>query len=574
MKFKKVILTISLFIFMLFITSCSTENNKCEHNYEVTERVYATCDVEGKRVFTCSKCNDSFVETLNKMEHLYRKVDEKIPTCENDGEIIYKCLNCDDQYSKLVEKIGHNFINGKCQHCGENENKNPQDCEHEYTIIESILPTCQADGEKIYKCDYCNKDYYEIIDKVDHEYVNGECKYCNKAENVAPEDCDHEYIKKSETKSTCIKNGFIEYECSNCKNTYKDEKELASHEYEAGFCVVCNVNNPKYDGSVIYDVFGEDTNIYEVDERNPYGIDLSRYGDNVSAVFYTPNYGAMTDPYLNVSFNDFYNNYSPATSVEDAYYRSKHYYISGDITEQGHIPPQSEYTIDGSYVRCTTALYILSTKGEYLGYVPNSINSEQPYIIYYGAGYQSINDVAAYLLAFGEVPANNKYDKNQGKSSAIDQWGIYGRVNNSSFSGDTSKYPYEPKLPGIGTLKYIETDFGTKGGYVTSNSITGTYYNQGIYNNGKSITRGAARFVFVTKASTNRIDDRYVFYTYNHYNDFQEYLNYNDGFGLRFGNQSAGNEYCGSTKDYTASNKYPITLYPQTVLKKYEEIGN
>lgn len=405
------------------------------------------------------------------------------------------------------------------------------ECEHDYAV-HTVKPTCQEEGKNTYTCSKCNDSYEEVLSVVDHNYVDGYCEYC-----------------KIEDKTQTIE----------CK-----------HLYEGGFCIYCDKNNPKYDGSIIYDIFGDKTNIYENDEQNPYGIDLSKYGSDVSAVFYTPNY--TSDPYQNITYEEFYKNYTPANSVEDAYYRTKHHFISGDIKEQGHIPPQSNYKENDSYIRCTTATYILSTKGEYIAYVPNDLDGDLDYIIYYGAGYQDINDVAAYLLAFGEVPANNNYHKSKGKTQTIEDWGIYGRVNNSSFSGDTSKYPYEPLLPGVGSVSYIETDFGTKGGYITSNSITGTYYNQGIYNNGRSITRGAARFVFVSKSSRKSIDDRYVFYTYNHYNDFQEYLNYNDGFGFRFGNQSAGNEYCGGNNDYYASNVYPITKYPQTVLKKYSEI--
>ena len=392
----------------------------------------------------------------------------------------------------------------------------PNTCEHDYQLSEKIEATCQEWGSETYRCSKCQKGYMEDLATVEHVYVDGECKWCA-------------------------------------------EKEV--------------VIVPNKVADIAYEIFGTDIVVYDNDDQNPYGIDLNQYGSDVKVIFYTPDYESYQDPYVNVKFDDFYANYEEATSVEDAYYRTKHYLISGDITEQGHIPPQANKLENSEHIRCTSSTYVLSTTGEYLAYIPNDLDGNLDYIIYYGAGYQSINDVAAYLLAFGEVPANNKYDKSQGKNLCIDHWGIYGRVNNSSFSGDTSKYPYEPLLPGIGSVSYIETDFGTKGGYVTSNSITGTYYNQGLYNNGRSITRGAARFVFVTETSRKSIDDRYVFYTYNHYNDFQEYLNYNNGFGERFGNQSAGNEYCGGNKDYYASNQYPVTKYPRVVLKKFDEIN-
>jgi hypothetical protein len=159
-------------------------------------------------------------------------------------------------------------------------------------------------------------------------------------------------------------------------------------------------------------------------------------------------------------------------------------------------------------------------------------------------------------------------------SEAISKWGKYGRVNNNSFSGDISKYPYEPELPNIlGTNKiyYNEIDFGTIGNYTLSNR--NKTYNQVAYNNGSSITRGAVRIVYVSDTKVKSIDERYVFYTYNHYNDFQEYLNYHNGWGYRFGNESAGNEYCYGTDDYYSFGCVPPSKHPQTLLQKYSELS-
>ena len=324
----------------------------------------------------------------------------------------------------------------------------------------------------------------------------------------------------------------------------------------------------------LYELFGSDIETYTNNEENPYNIDLNKYGTDVIVYFYEPELG--NDPYVNVNKAEFYADYESATSYEEAYYRTQHKLMSGDITDQTHEPVRNALTVDGVSVRITTAVYVLDTDGDYLAYVPNVLDGEN-YIIFYGGAYTSLNEVAAYLLAFGEVPVNSNYDKSKGKQTTVKDWGKYGRVNNSRFSGDTSKYPYEPLLPciqGSGSRIYYETDFGTLGGYTNSNPVTGTTYTQTVYNNGSGgVTRGSARFVFVHDSSVSRIDDRYVFYTYNHYNDFEEYLNYHDGWGVRFGNESAGNYYCGNTKDYTASAKNKPTDYPQTLLQKYSQVA-
>lgn len=328
----------------------------------------------------------------------------------------------------------------------------------------------------------------------------------------------------------------------------------------------------------LVELFGENVRVYSNGDTNPYGININQYGDNVDVIFYTPNYSILNDKYNHITTTtakkEFYNSYTPSEAVEDAYFRTQHNLMSGDITDQGHIPSSLGITSNGKYVKATNATYVLDTKGNYLAYIPNVVDTDN-HIVFYGAAYTALNDVAAYLLAFGEVPANSNYDKNSGKSAAISDWGKYGRVNLDKFSGNTSSYPYEPLLPDIvnGSYSpYYETDFGTLGGYVNENTTTGTYYNQTVYNTGSSISRGAARFVYYGASYSKNINDRYVFYTYNHYNDFQEYLNYDNGFGLRFGNETAGNQYCGNRSDYYESNKYPVTQYPSILELTLQEI--
>lgn len=56
------------------------------------------------------------------------------------------------------------------------------------------------------------------------------------------------------------------------------------------------------------------------------------------------------------------------------------------------------------------------------------------------------------------------------------------------------------------------------------------------------------------------LEERHVFYTYNHYNDFQEYLNYYDGWGQMFGNASGGGAL--SSKDDCNPTAYPEVVRP------------
>lgn len=385
---------------------------------------------------------------------------------------------------------------------------------------------------------------------------------------VADNGCVHNYIAKTLKEATCEEDGILEYRCSKCSDAYTATISKTGHDYKNDICNNCGKELEK---TYLHTLFGNDIDIYTNDEENPYNIDLNEYGSDVSVYFYEPKLSSIADPYTSVNKTTFYASYERATSYEDAYYRTKHYLMSGDITDQYYLPKEEKVVINNQAVRATTATYVLNTEGDYLAYVPNTPKGEE-YIIFYGAAYSSLNDVAAYLLAFGEAPANQLKSKDS-NSTAMSQWGKFLRLNISRFKGDITKYPYEPELPNIlapTSVYYSEIDFGTTGGFTLENRNK-TYY-QVPYNNGSSITRGTVRIVFVSDWNIKSIDERYVFYTYNHYNDFQEYLNYHDGWGYRFGNESAGNEYCYGTQDYYNFGCVPPTQYPITLLKKYSEI--
>ncbi len=238
-----------------------------------------------------------------------------------------------------------------------------------------------------------------------------------------------------------------------------------------------------------------------------------------------------TDPYENVNKTDFYASYTPAKSYTDATFRTKHGLMSGSITLSGQAPTiaQNRPTKDGKLLLNTDMIYLDGGKT----YVVVDATGAEVVRIYYGGAYVTLNEVAAYLYAFGEIPANYSALKkgNQVSSDMWSAWGKYLRLNHSNFSGDTSRYPYEPELPNIsgcgGRLQYKEVDVGAQG-----------------YNNGSSISRGALRIVYgrqdLNRNGTYDVGELYLFYTYNHYHDFQEYLNYYGGWGERFGDDTGG----------------------------------
>lgn len=313
------------------------------------------------------------------------------------------------------------------------------------------------------------------------------------------------------------------------------------------------------------------------------------------ASYNIPEVVPTSDPYYSIDTasertNFHTNNFNRATSYEDAMYRTNHYLISGDVKDTAddanydlnHIPFRkyrelAKYRIDEGY-------YTYRPNGDFESYTINNLEGKVKKI-YYGAAYVTLEDVAAYVFAFLDAPAN--WSSN--KTGSIGNWGIYKRFNDSYFSANTDKYKYEPDVPrtdfdgryeGEGVYKYYEMDFGyTQTGWTLGYS---TYSKP--YNNGSSITRGAVRLVYTARTTDNEIgakyiplEHRHVFLTMNHYNDFIEYLNYENGWGIPFGWMSAGNEYVSGMNNgdqygkgyYEFDEIIPKTTYEQNMVYRY-----
>ena len=263
----------------------------------------------------------------------------------------------------------------------------------------------------------------------------------------------------------------------------------------------------------------------------------------------------------------FYANYTPADSLEEAWKRSRLGLLSGMMTV-----PDDEPTL-AVYQPKSGGFLVRNEETQYLDentYVVVDCYGEAVLTIYRGGAYITLEEVAAYVYAFGDVPANYVSGKNMEPENSI--FGEYLRLNHSAFSGDTEKYPYEPVLPDIsgcgGKLFYYEIDIGTTG------TDCDPRYTARTYNDGETITRGAARIVY-TRYDKNRNeiidpDEKYVFYTYNHYNDFQEYLNYYGGWGEIFGNITGGGEI--SSKENYHPTPYVPTVWGTMLKKQAAEI--
>lgn len=339
------------------------------------------------------------------------------------------------------------------------------------------------------------------------------------------------------------------------------------------------------------DIFDERTFIDDIYPRsycyNPAGYNIEEHVPTTN-----PYAGIDTDYEKELFYT---HNYNRATSYEDAMYRTSKGLISGDIKDTrletsyplNHLPNR-KYRLINEY-RINEGVYEYDEEGDFKSYTINNLEGKVKKV-YFGAGYVSLEDVAAYLFAFGKGPANyTKSTDGTDKYQIINTWGVYGRVNDAYYSSDVTHYLFEPSLPhtdnggprGENMYNYHELDFG----------YTQTPWGYGVqsdepYNNGRRINRGTVRFVYSAStyegnygAKNIPVEHRHVFLTFNHYNDFVEYLNYEGGWGVPFGWMSAGNDYVAGMSSskygpgyYDFVDSYPQTLYPIPEVKSLVEL--
>ena len=226
--FKLIVL---LLVFMLSLCSCeeidkllnssnsptvNTEDSSSENNGEDSEGsdvcthqwIDPTCTEAGY----CSVCNQT---SLPAKGHNY-EASITAPTCTEIGYTTYTCSLCSSNYTAdEVPAKGHEFIDGICSICNEENPDYIPECKHSW-----IAPTCTTDG------------------------------YCSICKEVGYTATGHNY-KTVVTAPTCTDDGCTTYICENCNDSYTDNKTLAiGHNYVNGFCSVCSAKDPNYSPSI------------------------------------------------------------------------------------------------------------------------------------------------------------------------------------------------------------------------------------------------------------------------------------------------------------------------------------
>ncbi len=117
---KKVLAVLMLAVMLVSLCACKTNEGTgtptesetkatCEHEYAEQVTKVETCQEEGEKTFTCTKCKDTYTETIKTQAHIY--LDADCTTAKT-------CVNCDTTQGRAK---GHDYIQGVCTRCKEDQ---------------------------------------------------------------------------------------------------------------------------------------------------------------------------------------------------------------------------------------------------------------------------------------------------------------------------------------------------------------------------------------------------------------------------------------------------------------------
>ena len=252
------------------------EETPCTHSYTSKVTTAAGCETTGVKTYTCSKCGDSYTESIAATGHSY-SASVTAPTCTTGGYTTYTCSACGDSYqSDATAATGHSYVSGTCTVCG---GADPDYVEPtvEYMNIYFQNNWLWTDVSLYYWGSaaenpawpgtamqlYGNDGTYDIYvlqvptditgmiingtgsngadqsPDITSGWYDGICYYMhwNDGNEVGSEDidvmlpeaCDHSYTSKVTTAATCETAGVKTYTCSKCGNSYTESIAATGH---------------------------------------------------------------------------------------------------------------------------------------------------------------------------------------------------------------------------------------------------------------------------------------------------------------------------------------------------------
>lgn len=251
--------------------------DKCEHgeepdmcvechkkNGDHTYKLYssnndATCIADGTETATCTfpGCGekDTRVVEGTKLDHSFTNyVPNNDATCMKDGTKTATCDRCDETKTIVDEgsQLPHDFsgklvplnLDEHVMYCANGCGTHSEPVAHSFDITvgghpNAVQATCQHMGIEVTQCK-CGLEHYEVIEKLDHNYVDGKCTMCGK---YADHECSFTVEGAVIREATCAQKGLKWYSCGVCGSStaveYEDWKNHAGYHESARVAATC-----------------------------------------------------------------------------------------------------------------------------------------------------------------------------------------------------------------------------------------------------------------------------------------------------------------------------------------------
>lgn len=241
-------------------TGCGQEETrvieKNEHEAVIDEAIEATCTETGLSEGShCGICGDVLIsqEITEELGHDY-EAEVVAPTCSMAGYTVHTCTRCEDSYmDSYVQMIEHNYgeweivesptlekeglERRECVECGYYQTRTMPKSEHKYTSV-NVKPTCEEQGYTEYTCTECGSSYKDnYVEALGHEFSEWvvtdeptcrklgvkrhECEVCGKIEIDTIDPVPHDYSDVI-TEPTCTEMGYTTHTCTMCKSQMED----------------------------------------------------------------------------------------------------------------------------------------------------------------------------------------------------------------------------------------------------------------------------------------------------------------------------------------------------------------
>ena len=189
------------------------------HDYEEKENVPASCEAFGYKLWVCSVCGDSYIDSYaDELGHDYDGgAVTTAPTCTEKGVMTFTCKNkCGTTYTEEIAATGHNHVKNEAA---------------------SVAPTCEEAGYDVYLCEACGDSYTTPLNALGHTAEDGSsftagctAKYCT----VCKKDVVKHDLSRVTVEASCVEYGYEMDVCTKCsyfEMISVDDSAYGEHDY-------------------------------------------------------------------------------------------------------------------------------------------------------------------------------------------------------------------------------------------------------------------------------------------------------------------------------------------------------